>query len=95
MLAEGFSVFVEELGVGGFQRPCELRGVGLAGVDLIAFRVDLEEQVLIGWRLELLRDLRGKTSGKNGVRGDQQCDGCNEANRLAHGRLPVERNSFG
>jgi hypothetical protein len=57
--------------------------------------VDLEEQVLIGGRLELLRDLRSKSGGKDGARDDEQCDGCNEANRLAHGRLPVERNSFG
>src|SRR5712675_1338191 len=40
MFAEGLSVVVEELRVGGFQRPCELRGVGLADVDLITFRVN-------------------------------------------------------
>src|SRR6267143_5589705 len=33
MFAEEFAILVEELGVGSFQRPGELRGVTLAGVD--------------------------------------------------------------
>jgi hypothetical protein len=48
-----------------------LRGVGLAGVDLIAFRVNLEEQVLIGWRLELLRELSGESDRRNDCRDDK------------------------
>src|SRR5258708_17438544 len=64
VFAEGFAVLVEELGVGSFQRPGELRGVTLAGVDLIALRVDLEKELLVGGRLrELLRGERERNSG--------------------------------
>jgi hypothetical protein len=41
MFAEGFAVFVEQLGVGSFQGPGELRGIAFADVDLIAFRMNL------------------------------------------------------
>jgi hypothetical protein len=55
--AERFSVFVEELRVGGLQSPSELRDTLLADVDLIAFGVDLEKQLFVGGRLELLGEL--------------------------------------
>ncbi len=57
MPAERFAVFVEELGVGCFQPPDELRGTLLTDIDLIALRMNLEKQLFIGGRLELRRDL--------------------------------------
>lgn len=61
MLAEGLPVFVEESGVGSFQIPNELRGIALAGIDLVAFRMNLEKQLFVGGRLKLLQNLlRGR-----------------------------------
>ena|ERR1700720_165499 len=51
MFAEVFAIVVEELGVGSLQRPGELRGVTLAGVDLVALGVDLEKKLFVGGRL--------------------------------------------
>src|SRR5580704_6629103 len=60
MFAEGFAVFVEELGVGSLQRPSELRGTLLTDIDLIALRMNLKQKLFAGGRLELLRNfLRG------------------------------------
>jgi hypothetical protein len=42
MFAEGFARLVEELGIWSPERPSELRGVTVAGVNLVALRVDLE-----------------------------------------------------
>jgi hypothetical protein len=52
MLAEGFSVFSEELRVGLLERPAKTRDSFLAGVDLIALGVEGKEQLLAGGRLE-------------------------------------------
>jgi len=89
MFAEGFAVFVEELGIGSFQRPSELCRVAFARVDLIALGMDLEQELFRGVRLELLRDLlRWK-----GKRKDQAHDGesrgeCWAVNSNAHGSIP-------
>ena len=64
MFAEGFAVFVEELGVGSFQRPRKFRGAFLADVDLIALRMNLKKKLFVGRRLELGRNLlRGSGEG--------------------------------
>ena len=54
MFAEGFAGFIEELGVGSFYRPGELRAVIFAHVDLIALGVELEEKMFARRRLEFL-----------------------------------------
>ena len=43
MFTEGFAVFVEELRVGSLQPPDELRGVTLAGIDLVALGMNLKQ----------------------------------------------------
>src|SRR5258708_9836721 len=85
MPAEEFAILVEELGVGSFQRPSEFPGVALAGVDLIALGMDLEKKLLVGGRLELLRELlRGERERNSGTRGGEQRGGCESSNAVAH-----------
>ena len=59
MFTDGLAVFVEELGVGSFELPEKRRGTFFTGVDLVALGVELEEELLVGGRLELGRDLLG------------------------------------
>jgi hypothetical protein len=92
MFTEGFAILVEELGVGSLQRPSELPGVTLAGVDLVALRMDLEKKLFFGTWLDLLRDLlRGNREGKNRARGGEQRGGCESANAVAHRTFPPVR----
>src|SRR5229473_3767772 len=95
MFTEEFAILVEELGVGSLQGPSELRGVALAGVDLVALRMDLEKKLFVcGW-LELLRHLlRGNTERKNRARGGEQRGGRESANAIAHGTFPPVRAQF-
>jgi hypothetical protein len=59
MFSKEFAFNVEELGVRSFQGPGELCTIAFAGVDLVALRMDLEKELLVGGWLELLRDLLG------------------------------------
>jgi hypothetical protein len=59
MFAEGLAIFVEELGIGRFQLPKKRRGPFFTGVDLVALGVELEEELFVGGRLKLGRDLLG------------------------------------
>ncbi len=82
MFTEGFAILVEELGVGGLQRPSELRGVTLAGIHLVALRMDLEKKLFLGGWLDLLRNLgcAGNRERKNRARGGEQRGGCESTN---------------
>src|SRR5271169_5566568 len=89
MFAEGFAVFVEELGVGSFERPSELRRVGFARVDLIALRMDLEQELFRGGRLKLLRDLLRRKGKRKGEAHNGESRGeCWSVNSIAHGSIP-------
>jgi hypothetical protein len=71
-----------------------LRGVSLAGVDLVALRVDLEQKLLIGWGLELLWDLCRNPGGKSGASDGKHGGECKTANELAHGPTPFYAKLF-
>lgn len=59
MLAHLRAVFADEFGLGSFEGPSAL----LANVDLIAGGVDLEHEVLVAGRLELLGGVGGLRVG--------------------------------
>jgi hypothetical protein len=63
MFAEEIAVGVEEVGVGSFENPGILAVIRFAGVDLIAFGVDGEEELFAGGRLESGGDLLGGGGG--------------------------------
>ncbi len=68
MFAEGLAMLVEELGVGSLQCPSELRGITLAGVDLVALGMNLEKKAFSGRRLDAFQlDQDGIKPGVAGV----------------------------
>jgi len=69
MFAERLVVFVKKLGVGSFEGPGT---VGFAGIDLIALGVNLEQEFLIGGRLELRWKLLLRNGDKSESRGGNQ-----------------------
>jgi hypothetical protein len=77
MFAEGLAIFVEELSVGRFQLPEKRCGPFFTGVDLVALGVELEEELFVGGRLKLGRDLLGgqREREKGRERGQAECGG--------------------
>ena len=91
MSSEGFAVFVEEPGVGSFERPNELRRVAFARVDLIALGMDLEQELFRGGRLEWLRGLLRRKGKRKGEAHDGESRGeCSSMNSKAHGSIPPD-----
>ena len=75
---------------GAFSIQSEPRGVILAGVHLVALRMNLEKKFFIGGWLELLRDLLHRSrEQKNRASGEQRAAA--NPNAIAHGVFPPVR----
>jgi hypothetical protein len=86
MLAEGLAVFIEKLRVRSFQRPGGRGAVGLASVNLIAFGVDAQEELLIRGRLKCSGNILGRGGKrKNGDRCCGESDGHESVRAVGHG----------
>src|SRR5258708_5642163 len=93
MFAEWFAILVEELSVRSLQSPGELGGVALAGVDLVALRMNLEKKLFVGGRLPTDL-LRGHRERNDGARGREQRGESESANSIVHGRIPPVSTQF-